>query len=369
MSIKDLAFSVYSFFFNLGAKKAVVENRVGLVSMHNAHFTDGLGEIKREMGKGYKYLKIERKIDFKFLTTDAYRLGQCKYIFFNDNFMPLSKCRPNSKTTIVQLWHGMGAFKKFGMDIPQDSKVRAREIAANKKLNFVVCSSPNVAEIYANAFSVDLSKIIDTGTPNQDFYFRKTHTHIYDTYPKLKNKFVILYAPTFRDGISNEEIFNNFDIEYIKSKLSSDVVLTVRMHPQVNNNAKFEEYKNATDYIDVTDYKNVNELCKAADLLITDYSSICMDFALQRKPMIFFAYDLDYYKGARDFYFDYEKYVPGPIVKTKEELVKTINEIYKKQKSGEETVDKIKLDKFYEFNFDSADGTATKQLLERILYN
>jgi CDP-glycerol glycerophosphotransferase len=65
----------------------------------------------------------------------------------------------------------------------------------------------------------------------------------------------------------------------------------------------------------VTLYPDIQELYLAADLLITDYSSVMFDFANTRRPMVFYAWDLDHYRDhLRGFYFDFEQTVPGPVV-------------------------------------------------------
>ena len=348
MSIKDIAFSVYSFFFNLGAKCGIKKKRIALVSMHNANFKDGLGEVLKVLDEDYgtyEVLKIDRKDMFrkstalKALTADAFRLGRSAYIFLNDNFMPLAKAHPANDTKIVQLWHGQGAFKKFGLSIDRPKKIRERELAANERLSYVVCSSKGVGSIYAEAFGVDEQKVITTGTPNEDYYFHpeslaRSRANVYAEYPQLKDKFVVLYAPTFRDGEGDSEIFRNFDAKEVEAaidkwldslatascdKSEKKSIVVTRLHPQVHealvkSDCKNEQKKSG---VNATDYESINELCLVAELLITDYSSVCMDFAIIGKPIIFYAFALDSYQDSRHFYFDYMSYVPGTVAQTK----------------------------------------------------
>ena len=349
--MKDLIFRIYALFFNFGAKLGIKKNRVGLVSMHNAHFADGLGEVERALSDGYEIIKAERTAlarplsALKFITADAFRLGRAKYIFLNDNFMALAYAKPYSETKIIQLWHGMGAFKKFGFDIDVEPKVRRLEAAQAGKLTHVACSSVGVKDIYAGAFGVSPDKVYPVGSPNGDYYFRNKEP--------VNERYTILYAPTFReDAESDAKILSHFDAKAVKDALG-DVEILVRLHPQVHTSSI------PTGITDVTDYPNVNELCAKADMLITDYSSICMDFVLQNKPVVFYAFDLDSYKGARDFYFKYEDYVPGPIAKTSEELAAAIKEARENRSPN--------YDEFRKFNFDEPEGDATAKLLEIIL--
>ena len=69
---------------------------------------------------------------------------------------------------------------------------------------------------------------------------------------------------------------------------------------------------------------DVNDLLFAVDLVITDYSSIVFEYSTLGRPMLFFAYDLDEYVAARDFYVPFESFVPGRIVRTFPELLDAI---------------------------------------------
>lgn len=77
------------------------------------------------------------------------------------------------------------------------------------------------------------------------------------------------------------------------------------------------------DAINVTLYPDVQELLGAADVLITDYSSIMWDFSLQRKPVFLYQNDVDEYIRDRGFYSDIEEW-PYIKARTSEELSEKI---------------------------------------------
>ena len=80
-----------------------------------------------------------------------------------------------------------------------------------------------------------------------------------------------------------------------------------------------------TKTIDVTAYPDVNDLYLAADILVTDFSSVMFDFCVTGKPMYFLTPDLEQYRDStRGFYFDFEAAAPGPLVRTTPQLCEAI---------------------------------------------
>ena len=85
--------------------------------------------------------------------------------------------------------------------------------------------------------------------------------------------------------------------------------------------------KTANGAIDVTNYPDITELFLAADVLITDYSSVMFDFAVTGKPMIFLAPDIQKYVADRGFYFDFVAEAPGPICDSTAEVMASLESI------------------------------------------
>ncbi len=106
------------------------------------------------------------------------------------------------------------------------------------------------------------------------------------------------------------------------SSLGDDVVFLIRQHGLVRSRVEIPE-ELATSVKDVSAYPEIQELFLASDVLVTDYSSVFFDFACLRRPIIFYAYDLEAYRDElRGFYLDYETELPGPIVTTREGAVR-----------------------------------------------
>ncbi|MBQ9552431.1 MAG: CDP-glycerol glycerophosphotransferase family protein [Clostridia bacterium] len=329
--MKELFYRLFAFFFWLSRRlhRGVDPDLVALISPHNASFNDSLGEVEtalKEKG-GCRFLRLSHAdlsgfgSALRFFTTKAFQLARAKTVFLNDNFMPLGYLDFSDETTVIQLWHAEGAFKRFGLDIDQPPAVRRREIAANQKLTYVICSSPAVQPIYAGAFGVAPEQVLPLGSPRADALLKaqnaeELRTKFDERYPQCAGKRLVLYAPTFREDAAWDKSFSDsFDSALLAKELGEDYALLVRLHPQVHTVRAFP------DAVDVTDYPAVNELTLICEKLITDYSSICMDFALLDKPCFFFAPDLERYEKTRSFYFDYRTGVPGTVCETMAELI------------------------------------------------
>jgi CDP-ribitol ribitolphosphotransferase len=269
----------------------------------------------------------------------------------------MGKLNFRKEAVITQLWHAEGAFKKFGLHIPQNDALRKAEIAANSKLSYIVCSSEGVRKIYAEAFGADEKNVLPLGAPRVDYLLNeenkiKALEEIHEKYPHTQNKKILLYAPTFRDEPERDkEILKNFNISAVREALKEEYEIFIRLHPQIHISDR--DTVGATD---VTDFSDVRKLILASDVLVTDYSSICMDFSLLSKKTVFFAYDLDWYTERRDFYFDYENFVPGLVAKSTEELINAVKADFQSERN----------EKFRSFNFSYTDSFSAKRVVDTI---
>lgn len=75
---------------------------------------------------------------------------------------------------------------------------------------------------------------------------------------------------------------------------------------------------------DVSGYGDINDILTAADILVTDYSSVIFDYFLLNKPVIYFIYDREDYSSNRGLYFDFKDYIYGDIASDSDELLKAV---------------------------------------------
>ena len=372
--MKNLFYSLYALFFNISRIFPIKKNRVALVAPHNGGSNDSLGVLKAflEEKGGYDIVFIstnDLKLDFSgisaliksclkaagFFTFKAKALATSEFVFLNDNFMPMASLKFSKEAVVTQLWHAEGAFKRFGLSAPLTEEIREREKRCSERLDYVVCTSKNVVPIYAEAFGVDESKILPLGSPSTDRLFNndieKLRAEFDRKHPECKGRKLILFAPTFRDSAEKDAaLLSGIDTEEFSRELPGYALLT-KLHPQIHSSKPID---GATD---VTK-EDIGMLTLICDSVITDYSSVCMDFALLSKPCFFYAFDLEEYEDERSFYFDYESYVPGPVAKDFDTLIENI----KNPRNSEE-----KLHSFRDFNFDYIDSDNTKRIFENII--
>lgn len=368
--MKSFLYRLYALLFNIAAMIfPLKKDRAAFISMHNENFNDSLGEVMREFkSRGFECVLITRRdldVSFKniprvfgFFFIKSRLLASSKYVFLNDNFMPMAFLNFKSGTVVTQLWHAEGAFKRFGLSIEQPEAVRKNEIAGNKKLSFVVCSSKAVAPVYAEAFGVKPSQVLPLGAPRADCLLKKENAEkakieLEKLYPLIKGKQIVLYAPTFRNTKEeNETLLSHFDFELFQKEFGEEYALLIRLHPQIHEKVKVFPFA-----IDVTDYDDVLKLVLASDVLITDYSSICMDFSLLSKKTVFFAFDEEKYIAERNFCFDYKTELPGEIARTTKEVVELIRAEFDEEKNK----------KFRDKNFDFLDCKSAKRVADAII--
>lgn len=258
-----------------------------------------------------------------------YHIATSRTIFVDNYyaFLAVTHFKPGARC--VQLWHAAGAIKQFGL---KDLSINRRPSSAYTRFkkvyqafDQVVVGADRMGIIFQEGFGITEWQLLKTGVPRTDFFFRTNETldaqaQFAQEYPMTKHKKVILYAPTYRD-----EAFHMFqlplDVAKMYAALKDDYVLFIRVHPTV----RLDATNHFPDFIvNVSEERHLNQLLVGADILVTDYSSIAFEFSLLAKPMIFFAYDLDEYAYARGFWELYEDVVPGPIVRTTDELINVV---------------------------------------------
>ena len=342
------------------------ENRITFISNRRNSISGNYESIYAELIKD-KNIDIKTVLDTKesFISCFkyGYYLASSKVILIDDYIRSVYEIRKRKDNYLIQVWHACGAFKAFGFSRlsregcwPQDSR-------SHRTYDYCLVSSRKVAKHYAEAFGMNVDRVIATGVPRTDIFFdeaykREIRAKIFSTYPMLKDKKVILFAPTFRGSSKKEGNYPHYRFDYKKifERLGDEYRIIIKHHPHVNNKPVIEnEYKDRV--IDLSKNEELNELLFVTDILITDYSSVVFEAALLDIPMLFYAFDLDEYISRRGFYCEYISFIPGKLVENMDEIIDAL------------MVGDFEADKIIEFKkdfFDDLDGKSGKRASEFI---
>jgi CDP-glycerol glycerophosphotransferase len=114
--------------------------------------------------------------------------------------------------------------------------------------------------------------------------------------------------------------------------------------------------------LDASDYPDGGELLLAADVLVTDYSSLAFDFAATGRPLLFFTPDLEAYRDAlRGFSIDFESEAPGPLLRTTDEVADALRDI-----PAVVSESRARYEAFVASYCGLADGQASARVVDRV---
>lgn len=263
-----------------------------------------------------------------------YYLSRARYLIANTRIPP--DMRLNRDAEFLQTWHGT-PLKKLALDltvIHEKGKTLdeyRREFKSDTaRWHYLISPNPYSTEIFTRCFAFT-GKMLETGYPHNDIFFRKdlqvgVVEKVREHFAIPEGKKIILYAPTYRDD-TMDTFKPMIDQEALARALGDTHVLLVRSH-YFYVNKKADTSFDGGFAKDATPYDDVQELMLAADLLVTDYSSVMFDYLGTGRPMIFYQHDYEEYKNQlRGMYFDFEKDAPGPIVRDMEGLIDAVENI------------------------------------------
>ena len=204
----------------------------------------------------------------------------------------------------IQTWHGCFMLKYIEAEV--EKKLSARYVRESRKdsaiTDLMLSGSGLASEVMHQSFWYS-GEVYECGQPRDDIFFHCTAEEIREL--KKKHRLpqdvkIAVYAPTFRDGDESYP-YDMIDVKAVMDGLhqkgSSEWVMVIRLHPNVAcQSARFQYGEKV---LDGSKYTDPQELFLMADLLITDYSSVMMDFGLMKTPVFLFVPDLEVYKRAR----------------------------------------------------------------------
>ncbi len=227
--------------------------------------------------------------------------------------------------TVLQTWHG-SMFKKIGLDRSKKGRGyldKARLERSNWDL--FLSQNSDTTPIIARAYDFP-EGVVESGYPRNDELRDPDPARVAEIRALLgipEGNTAVMYAPTWREEGQQVELLN---VVELSERLGPSFTFLQRGHVRTLDLAEVVRHD---DVVDVSTYPQINDLYLAADVLITDYSSMMFDFSVTRRPMIFFTPDLDEYTDprVRGVYFDLEEVAAGPVVRTPGEVVELLASI------------------------------------------
>ena len=261
----------------------------------------------------YKSLRF-----FKILYTSGVIINDTRFgLYFNKRKQQL----------YIQTWHGCLAFKKIENDALKKLPSNYIKLMKHdsKMIDVMISNSDFFNKLCEKAFLYN-GRIIKIGCPKEDVLINENQSTIRNEICNLLKinykSLLIVYAPTFRINYEN----NPYDIDFrlikktILGKYNMDCEILVKLHPLSIDKYKIDNNK---DIINVNKYSDIQKLLLAADIIITDYSSIMFDGLIANKPVILYAKDIKNYNKERGCYFTFDE-LPFLFAQNNSELVDII---------------------------------------------
>lgn len=360
--IKKIAGKIIKIVYKLVYKFIPVDDKLVIfISFHGRGYSDNPRAIYEEMQrdprfKDYKFIWFIKKHKQKNIHIDGayikeyfsipyfYYMSKAKYWVINCK-MPAYICKKDNQV-YLQTWHGT-PLKRLGHDIiaPDDATFYRSGMSFEqmtetydidvKRYNYMISPNAFCTEVFQTSFRINRERLIETGYPRNDFITNATNEDILEIKKKFNlplDKKIILYAPTWRDNsyVASGYTFElEADFHKWKETLSDEYIIVFKPHYLIIN--KYENDNSLNGFLySISAEAEINELYVISDILITDYSSVFFDYAVLNRPIYFYMYDLEQYKGElRGFYLDIYKELPGKIYEDEDHLLTDIcNQVY-----------------------------------------
>ena len=323
-------------------KLCKTKNKITFISRQSNKPSVDFRLLEKELSKKYEVVMLCKTLDnglmnkikyFRHLFRQMYHIATSKVVILDTYCISIGILKHKKSLKVIQMWHALGSFKKFGksiigkdessVNISVMNKIKVNDISEvmgmHKNYDYIFASSEEACKGFAQAFGYPLDYLRVFPLPRVDLILdpknqKNVKKKIFDKYKELKHKKNILYCPTFRKDNSDLKYINELvdKVDYNKYNL------ILKLHP-------LTEYDIKDDRVIVDKTFNTYEMAYVSDYIITDYSAVIFEVSLLNKPIFLYAYDKDNYVNKRDFYLNYDLDMPGKIYTDVDSLLKNIN--------------------------------------------
>lgn len=323
-------------FMNLFFKPLSLKNKVTIVSRQSDEPTLDIKLLEKALKEqGVKVVVLTKTLNrnIKVITSyclqiiiQMYHIATSKVVVIDSYCILISVLPKKKDQKVVQMWHALGAIKKFGwqnVDNPDGhSKDVAEALYMHRNYDYILAPSVITGEFFAEAFRAPKKNIVYYGLPRIDFICdddNDTKKKIECAYADIKRKTNILYAPTFRKNsdLELEKLIFGFDFKKYN--------LIIKKHFLDKGDYSWAEEIGA-----IVDNKFSSiQWLHICDKIITDYSAIVFEAAILDKPIYIHQPDVDDYVDSVGINVDLCNEAIGEYVsRTESELFNNLNKTY-----------------------------------------
>ncbi|GIF73525.1 bifunctional glycosyltransferase/CDP-glycerol:glycerophosphate glycerophosphotransferase [Asanoa siamensis] len=250
-------------------------------------------------------------------------LAQATYLINNVNWPNYVVKRPGS--THVMTHHGT-PLKVMGLDQQdypggvQDADF-AGQMRRADRWDYSITANAFTTQMWERAYPCRY-RTLETGYPRNDRLASATPDEVARVRASLglrPGQPVVLYAATHREHLPGYH--PPFDPERVRAAAGDDAVLLMRSHYFHDRSGAAPDPVDLPGVRDVSAYPSVEDLYLAADVLVTDYSSVMFDYAVLDRPIVIYAPDWEAYRMIRGVYFDVVAEPPGAVALTLDDLL------------------------------------------------
>lgn len=256
--------------------------------------------------------------------------------------------------TVIQMWHALGKIKKSGYQTLGKESGRGEKLARllnmHENYDYIIAGGKAWNPYYCQSFNTTEDKLCNIGLPRIDHLLETAESNrqaVLEAYPQMKEKKVILYAPTFRRNIELkwEPLLEEIDF--------SRYILVIKGHP----NQKIECSRDGV--LLCPEFAAV-DLLAVCDYLITDYSAIAVEGAILNKKTYYYLYDYEEYTEKNGINVNPFESMPGCAFRSAKELAAALQA---------EDYPQAVLDEYRKKYLPEDLGTSTEKLAELVIRN
>ena len=243
-----------------------------------------------------KYIRELNSINIRTLDctrmSSAITIAAAKIVITDHGLHSLVLLKIFSNIKFIDVWHGI-PFKGFDKN----------DFSLQLTYDEIWVASEFHKRLYTEKYKFDPNKVFVTGYARTDVLIKEDHK-IHELKIKYKippKKKIIAFCPTWKQDDKNRNIFpfNTEETDFL-SKIEdfcyeNNVLFMIRTHLNTKSNNPIH-YENIY-FIDADNYPITEEILLISDILICDWSSICFDYLLLKRPTIFLDVPIPFKKG------------------------------------------------------------------------